>query len=62
MCTCVQQKTQENVDKHVDESIINSEKKTQCMTKNITTLRIKSLENCQKNPSMINFLDGIVWC
>lgn len=27
MCTCVQQKTQANVDKHVDESIINSEKK-----------------------------------
>lgn len=26
MCTCVQQKTPENVDKHFDESIINSEK------------------------------------
>nr|XP_034321253.1 multiple epidermal growth factor-like domains protein 10 [Crassostrea gigas] len=26
MCTCLQQKTKENVDKHFDESIINSEK------------------------------------
>lgn len=26
MCTCVQQKTPENIDKHFDESIINSEK------------------------------------